>query len=37
MDASMELAETLQRTNQIPFRVGHHFASEVVEYAREQG
>jgi argininosuccinate lyase len=34
---SMELAETLQRTNQIPFRVGHHFASEVVEYAREQG
>ena len=32
---SMELAETLQRTNRIPFRVGHHFASEVVEYARE--
>jgi argininosuccinate lyase len=34
---SMELAETLQRTDRIPFRVGHHFASEVVEYAREQG
>jgi argininosuccinate lyase len=33
----MELAETLQRTDRIPFRVGHHFASEVVEYAREQG
>ncbi|AGU47841.1 putative argininosuccinate lyase [Variovorax paradoxus B4] len=31
---SMELAETLQRTNRIPFRVGHHFASEVVVYAR---
>jgi argininosuccinate lyase len=34
---SMELAETLQRNDQIPFRVGHHFASEVVEHAREQG
>jgi argininosuccinate lyase len=31
---SMELAETLQRMNQIPFRVGHHFASEVVAYAK---
>ncbi len=31
---SMELAETLQHANQIPFRVGHHFASEVVVYAR---
>jgi argininosuccinate lyase len=31
---SMELAETLQRMNQIPFRVGHHFASEVVTYAK---
>ena len=32
---SMELAETLQREQRIPFRVGHHFASEVVVYARE--
>jgi argininosuccinate lyase len=31
---SMELAETLQRVHRIPFRVGHHFASEVVLYAR---
>lgn len=31
---SMELAETLQREHRIPFRVGHHFASEVVLYAR---
>jgi len=31
---SMELAETLQREYRIPFRVGHHFASEVVLFAR---
>lgn len=31
---SMELAETLQRVHRIPFRVGHHFASEVVLHAR---
>eukprot|EP01038_Epipyxis_sp_PR26KG_P003057 gene3057-4333_t len=33
---SMELAETLQRTHAIPFRVGHHFASDVVVYAKER-
>ena len=32
---SMELAETLQRLHNIPFRVGHHFASEVVIEARK--
>lgn len=34
---SMELAETLQRTYKIPFRVGHHFAAEVVLHARAHG
>ncbi len=34
---SMELAETLQREHQVAFRVGHHFASEVVLYAKERG
>ena len=32
---SMELAETLQRAHKVPFRVGHHFASEVVKHARQ--
>ncbi len=33
---SMELAETLQRAHGVPFRVGHHFASDIVVYARNQ-
>lgn len=31
---SMELAEALQRRHGIPFRIGHHVASEIVLYAR---
>lgn len=35
--ASQELADILMREHQLPFRVGHHFASGVVSYARENG
>ncbi|WP_083228594.1 argininosuccinate lyase [Bordetella sp. H567] len=33
--ASQELADLLMRKYKLPFREGHHFASEVVEYARQ--
>jgi argininosuccinate lyase len=32
--ASQELADVLMRKYRLPFRVGHHFASEVVEFAK---
>ena len=32
--ASQELADVLMREYKLPFRVGHHFASEVVDYAK---
>lgn len=32
--ASQEIADVLMREHGLPFRVGHHFASEVVDYAK---
>lgn len=32
--ASQELADVLMRKYRLPFRVGHHFASELVEFAK---
>jgi len=32
--ASQELADVLMRKYKLPFRVGHHFASNVVDYAK---
>jgi argininosuccinate lyase len=34
--ASQELADVLMRKYKLPFRAGHHFASEVVSYAKEK-
>jgi argininosuccinate lyase len=34
---SMELADTLERTQRVPFRIGHSFASLIVEQARSEG
>lgn len=33
---SMELAEGLQHDHKIPFRIGHAFASKIVDFARER-
>ena len=35
--ASQEVADVLMREHGIPFRLGHHFASEMVGYARANG
>ncbi|WP_263263894.1 argininosuccinate lyase [Pseudomonas sp. RIT-PI-S] len=34
---SMELADTLERQHKVPFRIGHSFASLIVEQARAEG
>ena len=34
--ASQELADVLMRKHKLPFRVGHHFASEVVDFAKKK-
>lgn len=34
--ASREVTDVLMRKYKLPFRVGHHFASEVVSFAKER-
>jgi argininosuccinate lyase len=34
---SQEIADVLMREHKIPFRVGHHFASAIVSYAKKNG
>ena len=33
--ASQEIADVLMRQYKIPFRIGHHFASQLVDYAKK--
>ena len=35
--ASQEVADVLMREHRLPFRVGHHFASEMVSHAKRHG
>ena len=34
--ASQEVADVLMREHRLPFRVGHHFASELVDFAKQR-
>jgi argininosuccinate lyase len=34
--ASQELADVLMRQHKLPFRLGHHFASDVVDFAKSK-
>ncbi len=33
--ASQELADVLMRNHKVPFRVGHHFSTDIVNYAKQ--